>query len=242
MMTKFFAAAALLCQLSYGKTLSATYDVSFGIFQKLGVANTTLQINDDQTYAIRVEAKTQGIAKILSNNRYEVYESKETVNNGRLIPTTYTILRTTNSKWAKKIYTFDHAAKTVWKETIKRLDGDEDRNRKANEFYATEDILSLFFNIDQYAKKRENVFFTAVGANKEDGRVDIVFPKKGQLDEMKKTLALQDGEFVKVILNDRIFSSEKGELLLNLDTEGLCEKAILEDVLLFGDVVGKRVR
>jgi hypothetical protein len=30
--------------------------------------------------------------------------------------------------------------------------------------------------------------------------------------------------------------------LINLDAEGLCEKAVLEDVLLFGDIVGKRVK
>jgi hypothetical protein len=53
---------------------------------------------------------------------------------------------------------------------------------------------------------------------------------------------MKGGNFVKVVLNDRIFSSSQGELLINLDENGLCEKAILEDVLFFGDVVGKRIK
>ena len=59
---------------------------------------------------------------------------------------------------------------------------------------------------------------------------------------MKQKLELEKGDFLTVILNDRIFASAKGELLINLDSSGLCEKAILEDVLLFGDIVGKRIK
>jgi hypothetical protein len=58
---------------------------------------------------------------------------------------------------------------------------------------------------------------------------------------MKQKLETDDGEFLKVVLNDRIFSSAQGELLISLGTDGLSEKAILEDVLLFGDIVGKRI-
>jgi len=61
------------------------------------------------------------------------------------------------------------------------------------------------------------------------------------LDAMKRKLETTKGDFLKVILNDRIFASAQGELLINLGRDGLCDKAILEDVLFFGDVVGKRV-
>ncbi|MGE4473534.1 MAG: hypothetical protein AB7D20_12100, partial [Sulfuricurvum sp.] len=57
----------------------------------------------------------------------------------------------------------------------------------------------------------------------------------------KKTLDLQSGDFLQVVLNDRIFSSANGELQINLASDGLCEKAVLEDVLLFGDIVGQRI-
>ena len=51
---------------------------------------------------------------------------------------------------------------------------------------------------------------------------------------------MDDGIFVKVVLNEPIFSSSKGELLIYLDSDGLAVKAVLEDVLLFGDIVGTK--
>lgn len=240
-MGKILWILVLLTPLMYAKTLSATYDVSFGVFQRMGTAEAKLQINDDQTYLIRVEAKTLGVAKVLSNNRYEVYESRGYVKDGKLIPETYMELRQSNSKKTTTYYTFDHQKKIVLKEKRRVEDGKENRSRDQNDFYAQEDILSLFFNLKNYTKKRENVFFTAIGGNKKDGRIDAVFPRKEELEEMKKTLGISSGEFLKVILNDRIFASANGELSINLDSDGLCEKAVLEDVLLFGDIVGKRV-
>jgi len=241
-MFKLLFAVVLMSQLVYSKTLSATYEVSFGVFQKLGIADTTFQVNDDDTYVIRVEAKTLGLAKVLSNNRIEVYESKGIIRNGKLIPAVYTSMRKTSSKKSMKTYTFDHPNRVVWKESIKSSDAGVNKSREENEFYAQEDILSLFFNLKNYTKKRENSYFNAIGGNKEDGRIDVVFPRNEELAKLKETLGMKEGEFLKVILNDKIFSSAKGELLINLDREGLCEKAILEDVLLFGDIVGKRIR
>ncbi len=91
-------------------------------------------------------------------------------------------------------------------------------------------------------KSRQNQVLYAIGANKNNGRIDVVFPKGEEIEKLKKELEIEEGIFVKVVLNDRIFSSANGELLINLDQDGLCEKAILEDVLLFGDIVGKRIR
>lgn len=228
----------VLAQIAGAKVLSATYEVSYGIFDTMGVADARLEIRDDQTYTIRIEARTTGLAKTLSNNRVEIYESHGTVQNGRLIPQKYVKTRRTDSKKIIKIYTFDHAKKTVWRETIEKDEWD----RVKNDYYATEDILSLFFNFKHYTQSRQDCSITAIGGNKKDGRIDIAFPDKEELRIMKRQLEMEEGEFFKVILNDRIFASERGELLINLGSDGLCDKAILEDVLFFGDVVGRRVK
>lgn len=237
-MKKIVLLMAILSQILSAKVLSATYEVSFGIFQTMGVADARFEIKDDQTYTIRIEAKTTGIAKVLSGNRIEIYESRGTVRNGKLVPDMYSKVRKNNSKKVTKIYTFDHVNKVVWKETI---EGNE-RNKEPYDFYAAEDILTLFFNIDTYLKTRQDRVLHAIGGSGKDGRIDVVFPNSKVLKEMKKELDREDGEFLKVVLNDRIFSSANGELLINLGSDGLCDKAVLEDVLLFGDVVGVRVR
>ncbi|MBN2870222.1 MAG: DUF3108 domain-containing protein [Campylobacterales bacterium] len=228
----------VLAQIAGAKVLSATYEVSYGIFDTMGTADARLEIRDDQTYTIRIEARTTGLAKTLSNNRIEIYESHGIVQNGRLVPQKYAKTRRTDSKKLIKIYTFDHANKTVWRETIEKDEWD----RVKNDYYATDDILSLFFNFNHYMNPRKNRSIAAIGGNKKDGRIDVVFPGKSETALMKQKLEIEGGEFLKVILNDRIFASERGELLINLGSDGLCDKAILEDVLFFGDIVGRRVK
>lgn len=228
----------IFSQIVSAKVLTATYEVSYGIFQTMGIADARFETREDDTYSIRIEARTTGIAKVLSNNRIEVYESHGTILNGKLIPDKHIKTRRTNSKKVTKVYTFDHRKTMVFKEVIEGMD----RDKESNDFYAPEDILSLFFNVKQYMKLRQNQVLYAIGANKNDGRIDVVFPKGKELERVAKELEMENGVFVKVILNDKIFSSANGELLINLDKDGLCEKAILEDVLLFGDIVGKRVR
>lgn len=229
---------ALLSQIASAKVITATYEVSYGIFQTMGIADARFETRDDNTYSIRIEARTTGIAKILSNNRVEIYESHGSIINGQLVPKKYIKIRRTDSKKMTKIYTFNHVDRIVLRENI---DSDEWEKVK-HDYYASEDILSLFFNVKQYMKLRQNQVLYAIGANKNNGRIDVVFPKGHEIEKLKQELETDEGIFVKVILNDKIFSSANGELLINLDDDGLCEKAILEDVLLFGDIVGKRVR
>jgi len=238
MVKKVIWILVIVCTAVSGKVLSATYEVSFGVFEALGTADTRFEIRDDGTYSVRIEARTSGIAKILTNNRVEIYESNGIVRNGILIPLKYSKIRRTDSKRSFKIYTFDHENKVVWKETIDK----DDWAKVKNDFYASDDILSLFFNFKHYIQPRESRIFHAIGGSKQEGRVDVVYPEDREVKEMAKKLQMQSGEFLKVILNDRIFASANGELLINLGQDGLCDKAVLEDVLLFGDIVGKRIR
>jgi len=237
-MKKIVLLLLLFSQISGAQVLSATYDVSYGIFKKLGSATARFEIKEDRTYTIKIEARTEGLANLLTNNRVETYESYGVISNGYLFPQKYIKIRQTNASKKIKIYTFDHPNKTVWRENI---DSDE-WDKVKNDFYASDDILSLFFNVKSHMQNQQDRPFYVVGANKKDGRIDVNFPKNDSLSEMKKKLKTENGSFLKVILNDRIFSSANGELLINLGSDGLCDKAILEDVLFFGDVVGLRTR
>lgn len=228
----------LFAQLLSAQVLTATYEVSYGVFEALGVADARFETREDNTYSIRIEARTTGLAKVLTNNRVETYESHGHIMNGILVPQKYIKIRRTDSKKTTKIYTFDHPNKRVWCENIQSDEWDKVKNP----FYASEDILTLFFNFKHYLKERHDRAFYVIGGNRKDGRINVAFPKDEALVEMKQTLETESGEFLKVVLNDRIFSSAQGELLINLDSEGLAEKAILEDVLFFGDIVGKRIR
>jgi len=233
-----FILAFLDVPLYCASVQKATYEVSFGILERIGTADALLEIRDDQSYSIRIEARTEGFAKLLTNNRIEVYESHGIVVKGKLIPNKFVKIRKTDAKKRIRIYTFDHPNKNIILENI----NSEDWKEEPVSYYAQEDILSLFFNLKHYPRTPENQSLYALGGNKKDGKIDVVFTDKNNTFQMKEVLGMESGEFVKVILNEPIFSSEKGELYVNLDENGLCEKAVLKDVLLFGDIVGKRIR
>ena len=80
-----------------------------------------------------------------------------------------------------------------------------------------------------------------MGAKEDDGRVDIEKPEGAELEKMKEFMKMDIDSFLKVSINQNIFSSEKGEMLINVDKNNICNKAVLKDVLLFGDIVATKV-
>lgn len=236
-MIKIFTIFIFASSLLFSKTLSATYDVSYGIFSNLGKSKAHLHIDENSNYIVRIDASAEGFAKILSNSRVELYESYGKVVDDRLIPDVFIKTRATKSKTETKRYEFNHTKKIV---SIERSKNGIKQPKEKYDFYAPDDILSLFFNSKLHTKEAQNYTAYAIGGNNKDGKIDIEFPKGTELEKIKKSLGTARGDFLKVILNQPIFSSSRGELIINLNRDGLAEIAILEDVLLFGDILGKK--
>ena len=85
------------------KQIEASYDVSYGILGKLGIAKASIDIDHD-TYTIKVIAKATGMAKFFSNGKVETYTSTGLVKDNTFIPKTYTKTSKTNNKNLKKQY------------------------------------------------------------------------------------------------------------------------------------------
>ena len=225
------------------KSIDALYEVKYGIFGTVGDAKASVEIIDG-TYKIKMTARATGFAKVLSGGRLEVYESTGSIKNGKFLPLLFIQKKSYSSKNTIKRYFFDHKNKEITVIKTKEIDGIQKESRKILDYYAQDDILTLFFNIksifgSDFAIENPTVLY-AVGANKKDGHVDIFEPKGRRLKEIKKLLEEDDNILVAVI-NQKIFSSEKGELFLNLNDQGICTKALLKDVVLFGDIRGELV-
>ncbi len=240
----------------FAKDLDATYRVSFGIFGEIGIAKTTLHV-EGKRYKITVHAKSTGFAAFISGDREEFYESRGKIEDGMLVPDRYEKITQKNVnesdafsdenrvilKKYVKIYTFNHKLHKIEAKKIKSRGKQKSRSIEKVKFYAKNDILSLFFNFKRLfpqleIKKKQTLH--AVGADKKTGKIVLLPLDKTEFAK------LIDGEFrgmkfLKVILNDKIFSSKKGELYLALDKNGLCEKAVLKDVILFGDIRGELI-
>ena len=53
-----------------------------------------------------------------------------------------------------------------------------------------------------------------------------------------KSLLKEDGIYLIVTIYQKIFASKEGKLYIVLNSEGIAKKAVLKDVIMFGDIVG----
>ena len=222
------------------KKMSADYDVGFGVFGNVGVVNAKIT-QEGSTYKIKVVAKAKGLAAVLSNNREEIYESIGEIKNGNLLPRLFIKRKTRGAKTDIKRYFFNHKNKNVELRVTKVRGKKRTDTKKKLDYYAENDILTLFFNLKNILndfKVKEPTVLYAVGANRKDGKIDIFSPKDKQLDMIVNLLGVNENIIV-AIINQKIFSSARGELYMNLNDKGICTKAILKDVLLFGDIRGE---
>nr|MBP3724912.1 DUF3108 domain-containing protein [Campylobacter sp.] len=242
---RFLAVLLILANLAFCESVSVKYIVKFGIFGEIGVADATL-VKDEttKTYEITLDAKTTGITNSLSGNRREYFCSKGKIIGDLLVPEIYTHEVNRNKKGKmrieRKIFTFNHTKKIV---NLKREKGYKDEKLEITsnenlEYFAQNDLLSLFFNFSKLKFSGDKFYTTAVGAKNENGRIDIIIPQNEQKIAIKKELKSKFDPYI-VFINQKIFSSSKGELYLSLDERGYANKAILKDVLFFGDIIGE---
>jgi hypothetical protein len=224
---------------------SVKYDISYGIFGKLGQSDATITTKKDNSYKIDVKAYATGFAKILSGGLSETYQSYGEFKNGKFKPNFFKKITAKNDKIKTYEYNFDYKNKKIlYKKTTKekkytQMIDINNPNKKRQfkwetttkqsylNFWANEDILSLFFNVKYYMKDKTKQSIRAVGAGtSRKGLVDIIIPK-GEKDIL----------IVKIY--KKIFGSKQGELYITLNKDGICKTAILKDVIFFGDIVGK---
>ena len=74
-----------LNSILFAKTIEANYSITYGSFLDLGIANAKLTYNK-KNYEIKIEARTIGMAKVLTNNRIEIYKSTGSFINNKFVP------------------------------------------------------------------------------------------------------------------------------------------------------------
>lgn len=224
------------------RSTRADYKVSFGFVGKVGEARGAFNVDAQNRYRIAVAAKATGLAGALSHGRVETLQSEGIVQAGVFVPLTYTNIRNRTSRGDRDvvIYRFDHAAKKIFKEKT-RYFKNQVRSHKENSFpyYVPDDILSAFFNhvtALKNAKPGARFRFRAVGSGHKDGYIDIEYPEGERLERLQDLLGDGvPGAYLIAQIHQKIFSSEKGELLLHLSRKGVATRAVLKDVAMFGD-------
>ncbi len=226
------------------KELNATYSVSYGIFGELGISKAHLETHGN-TYVITVSAKTIGIVKRLSQNRQEHYTSRGHVVDGMLVSDSLEVRRSHGNKASIKRYVIDHKKKKVTKSIIKKRAGKVYQNdSKVLDFYSKDDLLTLYFNLSKIInlKKAGSYALSAVGAEKQKGKVSIVVPDTKHRAVYEKVLGKGDFYYLTAIVYQKLFQSNRGELMIAIGKDGIAEKAVLKDLILYGDLRAERVK
>lgn len=219
--------------------IKADYKVAYGIFGKVGESVAYFK-KDDKKYIIKIEAKAEGLAKVLSKHRKESYISEGIVKNGVLIPLVYKKIRENLTKKRVKIYRFDHKNRKIYVTVISYKHGKKEEHKEVLKYYVKNDILSLYFNLKQFLKPNmQNIKLYAVGGNRKDGGINIILPDSKEKKKLKRLFKRDDGIFLDVVLHQKIFASKEGKLHLLIGKDGVTKEAILKNVLFFGDIVGK---
>ncbi len=226
------------------RTLDATYSVSYGMFGELGICNAHLETKGN-TYIIEVSARTTGIVKRLSKNRREKYVSRGHIADGMYVSDSLEVIRSYGNKVSTKRYTIDHKNRKVTKSYVKKKAGKVYKDESlVLDFYSKDDLLTLYFNLSKRADlSKAGVYeLTAVGAEKQNGKVKIIIPDSKNRKVYEQTLGKGDFWYLTAIVYQKIFESNRGELMIAVGKDGIAEKAVLKDLILYGDLVAKRVK
>jgi len=221
------------------KVIKANFDVSYGIFGKIGTSKAVLTKNA-KTYKIEIKLAATGLAKVLSGDRREKHISKGHIVNGLMVSDTYEVIKTHGQNRVSKKYVIDHKRKKVIKKYRKYKKGRLVSNEESTlDFYSKDDLLTLYFNLDTAIKnktKPHTYVFRAVGAERQKGKVTVIIPKRGALAGYKEDLGNNASWYATAIIHQKIFSSKEGRLKIAVGSDGITTKAVLKDVIFFGDI------
>jgi hypothetical protein len=226
----------------HAKSIKANYSVEFGILGEVARAHATLTSNR-KGYSIDATVLVVGpIARAVTDSLKERHVSKGHVVNGLLVTDMYQMIKSYGEYSSTTIYRVNHRKKRVTRHYIKWEKKKEIINEKVTlGYYGRDDMMTFFINLPRYIKekhKSKNYRFSVVGADRKNGRVDVVIPSKNALKQMNKLVGKgKKGDwYTKVVMHRKLYNSEQGELEVRMDKDSLVEKAVLKDLIFFGDV------
>lgn len=227
------------------EVLDVKYKVTFGLFGELGYSQARLETEGNR-YTISIDARVTGLARILSRDRKEKHISQGFISQGRYYASRYTVETSYGKKRTHKRYQIDHQSKKVVKTKEKYKEGKLiSRERQTLHFYSSDDLLTLYFNLPKLihgSTAPGRYKFRAIGTENQEGTVELILPEKKKLPEYHKVLGSGDYHYLTAIIYQNIFLSDKGELMIAVGKDGIAQKAVLKDLIMFGDLTAERLQ
>ena len=244
-MSKKILLIILLSTSIFASTKVINYDAKFGIFGTVGKLTNTIT-KTKHTYTIKTRLTLTGLAKSLFGGQTGNYISKGFIRNGLFITTQYKSIERYNETKTVSTYYINHKRRYVTKDfkEYKKAKLVKHTKKRLN-FYAKDDLLTLYFNMDKNVKMRKSgkrYIFKVVGLEKQNGNVQITIPSKSQYSSYKSDLGDTANWYAKALIYQKNFKKKKGDILLSVSRDGNIKKAIIKDVILYGDASLVRVK
>lgn len=223
------------------KNIEADYSVEFGIVGEVGKVHATLR-SDHRYYMLDANVSAVGIARAVTDDLKERHISKGHIINGLLITDMYQMVKSFGYYTTTTIYRVNHKKKKVTRQYKKWKYDKQIINKTVTlDYYGKDDMMTLFLNLPKHIKEKyipKKYQFKAIGADRKNGRVDITIPSQKALKEIINFVGEgQEGDWYStVVMHRKLYHSKQGELDVRIGQEGLVEKAVLKDLIFFGDV------
>ncbi len=224
------------------KNLDVDYSVKFGIFGEVAKVHATLT-SDRKYYSINATVIAMGsIARSVTDNLKERHISKGHIEHGLLVTDMYQMIKSYGEYSNTTIYSVNHRKKRVIRHYKEWKNGSKIKDEKVTlGYYSKDDMLTLFLNLPKHIKekyKSRHYTFKAVGADRKKGRVDMTVPSEKALKQMGDLVGkVKEGDWYStVVMHRKLYHSKKGELEVKMGKEDIVDKAVLKDLIFFGDV------
>jgi len=225
------------------KEIEMNYKATFGVFGDVGMIKNRL-IQNTNTYKIETRVTLKGLAKIILGGQKEHYISKGHMENGLMASDFYEMTSTKRDKKKVRTYTINHKDRYVTKRYRKWKKGKLVKDETYRlDFYAKDDLLTLYFNMNEAIKeKREKYIFNVIGLEKQNGKVQITVPDNAHIASYKRDLGNSADWYAKALIVQKNFRNKKGDILLSVSKDGFIKKAVIKDILMYGDAKITRVK
>ncbi len=227
----------------HAKTETLNYKATFGMFGTVGMIKNRLTQNSD-TYTIETKVTLKGMANVIMGGQVEHYISKGHIDNGLMVSDFYEMTSTKRDKKKVRTYTINHKNKYVTKRYRKWKKGKlvKDKTQKLN-FYSKDDLLTFYFNMNRAIEEKGKTYlFKVVGLEKQKGEVQITVPNGSNTASYKRDLGNSADWYAKALIVQENFRNKKGDILLSVSKDGFIKKAVIKDILMFGDAKLIRVK
>jgi hypothetical protein len=212
------------------------YKATFGMFGTVGLIENRLTFKGNH-YTIDTTVTLKGLAKMMLGGQKEHYISMGHLEKGVMVSDHYIMTTQKKHKKIEKEYIIDHKRHRVTKIYTKWVDEKRVKHtKKVLDFYAKDDLLTLYFNMDRVIRAKGVTYhLKAVGLEKQKGLVDVVVPSPKEEKAYRKDLGESANWYAKALIVQKNFKKKKGDILLSVADDGYIQKAVIKDILFYGD-------